>query len=124
VTASSGKDTVQKAVVRVIASELDRRSGPLERAITDVAAHVQAVSAEHDGALAELRRQVSGLQQQLADIQQTQQRILPLLDELAARMRAREADAELVDSAVRGLQSELLDVQGALARHVVAPPGP
>jgi chromosome segregation ATPase len=113
---SSAKGTVQKAAVRVIASELDRRSGAVERAVADLAAHQHAVAAEQDGRLAELRRQMAAVQEQLADVQQTQARLGRMIEELAARVRARELDAGQLDAAVRGLQDELLGVQHEVAR--------
>jgi chromosome segregation ATPase len=112
----STKNRVQQAAVRVIASELDRRTGGVERAITDVAAHQQAITAEQGGVIDELRRQMATVQTQLGDIQQTQARLGRSIDELAARMRAREADADLGDAAIRGLQDELLAVQEQIAR--------
>ncbi len=113
---SAVKGVVQKAAVRVIASELDRRSGGVEQAVTDVNAHLHAVTAEQAGEIAELRRAISAVERHLADIQETQQRLSRVVDELAARVRAREVDADLVDGAVRGLQGELLAVQEQVAR--------
>lgn len=112
---SAMKDNVQKAAVRVIASELDRRSGSVEQAVTDLAAHVHALNAEQAGMIAELRRQMATVQAQLGDVQQTQARVGRTLDELSARVRTREVDADQVMAAVTGLQAELLAAQEQVA---------
>jgi chromosome segregation ATPase len=113
---SAAKGTAQKAAVRVIASELDRRSGPLEQAIRDLTTRMDALAAEQTSSLVELRRHVAALQTQVGDLQRTQASALRATEELAGRVRAREVDANQLDVALRGIQAELLTTQEDLSR--------
>jgi chromosome segregation ATPase len=113
---SAAKGTVQKAAVRVVASELDRRSGPLEQAIRDLTARMDLLAADSFAAAAELRRHVAGLQAQVGDLQRAHAAAGKAMEELAGRVRAREVDANYVDAALRTLQAELLTTQEDLSR--------
>lgn len=94
------RQNVQKAAVRVIASELDRRSGALERAIRDVRTQmneVAAASSARDASIAQLRSMV-------ANLGATQERMSARLDILTGQMTSREHAATTLDDALRGLR--------------------
>ncbi len=94
------RQNVQKAAVRVIASELDRRSATLEQAIRDLRtqmADVAANSAARNSAIDQLQLSVNTLSA-------AQERISNRLDLLTGRITAGEHADIALDDAVRALR--------------------
>jgi phage shock protein A len=94
------RDNVQKVAVRVIASELDRRSGSLEQAIRDLRVQMTQVatdSAGRDTAIAQLQTAVNSLSA-------AQERMSSRIDSLTGRVTAREHADVALDDAVRSLR--------------------
>ena len=113
------RGNMQKAAVRVIASELDRRSGALERALSDLTARVESMSLESrdhrsatDAALARALEHVN-------EVARQQDRLAARLEELTGRMRAREAvDADLMLTTA-DLRTDVAAAQAMLAEITV-----
>ncbi len=117
------RQNVQKAAVRVIASELDRRSGSLEQALRDVREQmneVAAASATRDASLAQMRSMLNNLSA-------SHERITARLDQLGGQMTAREQADFSLDDAVRSLRFDLdatsttvADLQTMIAQSVAS----
>lgn len=94
------RQNVQKVAVRVIASELDRRSAALEQAIRDLRvqmSEVAAGSAARNTALDQLQLSVNTLSA-------AQERISSRLDLLTGRVTAGEQADAVLDDAIRALR--------------------
>lgn len=114
---------VQKAVVRVIASELDRRSAALERAVIDAHTRMDQLT-EQAAASAELAKSArSAAQNMLQSLGAAHERLAARVDELSERVRRGEdvdrahlAELEQLRFDVRDAQAGLGDVTGVLER--------
>jgi chromosome segregation ATPase len=117
------RSIVQKAVVRVISSELDRRSASLEQALRDAHVRLDAATAT----TAATSNAVQGIQRALEtsvqNIGTAQDRMVSRLDELTERVRKGEdvdrshlADLEQLRFDVAAAQSGLADVTGVIER--------
>jgi prefoldin subunit 5 len=113
------RENVQKVAVRVIASELDRRSGSLEQAIRDLRVQMSEVAAEsaaRNAAIAQLQSSVNSLSA-------AQERLTSRLDVLTGRMTAREQAEVKLDDAMRAIRFDhdatttaIADIHAMLAR--------
>jgi chromosome segregation ATPase len=105
------RDQVQKAGVRVIASELDRRAKPIEQALRDLQARIVAIEQrESDPEVARQLRQIVGT------MSAAQDRLGGRVDELGSRMAAREAAHEQLDDALRSLRLDVSAMQSQMAQ--------
>ena len=114
---------VQKAVVRVIASELDRRSAVLEQAVVDAHARIDQLT-QQAAASAEVARSAQSAAQNMAqNLGAAQERLGARIDELSERVRRGEdvdrahlAELEQLRFDVRDAQAGLGNVTGVLER--------
>jgi prefoldin subunit 5 len=102
------KDQVQQVVVRVVASELDRRARPLEQAIRDL--QQRASTIESSGVTLTTEALVP-IQHSVAAVTANNDRVSSSLEGLAARVTAREAADEQLDDAMRILRSDVTALQ-------------
>ena len=109
------RGNVQKAAVRVIASELDRRSGSLERALTDLAARVEAMSVEARDHRASLDARTAAIAAQAEEVARAQDKLATGMQELTARVRARESVDDELGMIVADLRADLGAAQTAIA---------
>lgn len=110
---------VQKATVRVIASELDRRSIPIEDAIRDLQQHIVRL----DAALDAQQKEFESLRNMRANINAAHERMQARLDEAVTRMntnddvgRAHEIDIAQLRFDLDAAQRSLSDLTGVLER--------
>lgn len=114
--AAGMRNNVQKAAVRVIASELDRRSAALEQALTDLTARVESMSIESRDHRAATEASLARALEHVNEVARQQDKLAARLEELTGRVRAREAqDADLLVSTT-DLRTDLSAAQTALAQ--------
>jgi chromosome segregation ATPase len=102
---------VQKATVRVIASELDRRSLPVEEAIRDLQQHVIRI----DAALETQRAEMESLRVMRGTINAAHERLQARLDEAVNRMNGNDDAARLNQSELTQLRFDLEAARRSLA---------
>ena len=114
---------VQKAVVRVISSELDRRSASLEHAVRDAHARMDVTEASTAALATSNAELVRSTQSSLQAIGAAHERMTTRLDELTERIRRGEdadrgavADHEQLRFDVAAAQCGLADVTGVIER--------
>lgn len=109
------RGNMQKAAVRVIASELDRRSGALERALTDLTARVESMSVEARDHRAATEATLARALEHVNEVARQQDRLSARLEELTGRVRAREAIDEELLVITGDLRGDVTAAQSALA---------
>jgi chromosome segregation ATPase len=102
---------VQKATVRVIASELDRRSGPVDQAIRDLQQHVQRI----DAAFETQRLEIESLRSMRGTINAAHERLQARLDEAVVRMNTNDDAARLNQTELTQLRFDLEAARRSLA---------
>jgi chromosome segregation ATPase len=102
---------VQKATVRVIASELDRRAAPVEEAIRDLQQHVIRI----DAALEAQRGEMESLRSMRGTINAAHERLQARLDEAVTRMNTNDDAARLNQSEINQLRFDLEAARRSLA---------
>jgi chromosome segregation ATPase len=102
---------VQKATVRVIASELDRRSAPVEEAIRDLQQHVIRI----DAAIETQRVEMESLRAMRGTINAAHERLQARLDEAVLRMNTNDDAARLNQSELAQLRFDLEAARRSLA---------
>ena len=109
------RNNVQKAAVRVIASELDRRSASLEQALVDLTARVESMSAEGRDHRSATDAALNRALEHVNEIARQQDRLAIRVEELAGRVRAREAVDEELALAIGDVRDDVTAAQAALA---------
>ena len=109
------RNNVQKAAVRVIASELDRRSAGLEQALVDLTARVESMSAEGRDHRSATDAALNRALEHVNEIARQQDRLAIRVEELAGRVRAREAVDEELALAIGDVRDDVTAAQKALA---------
>ncbi len=107
------KDQVQQVVVRVVASELDRRARPMEQAIRDLQQRAASIEA---GGVTLTTEALVPIQHSVAAVTANNDRVSAQLDLLAARITAREAAHEQLDDALRALRADVSAMQNQLGQ--------
>jgi prefoldin subunit 5 len=107
------KDQVQQVVVRVVASELDRRARPMEQAIRDLQQRATSIEA---GGVTLTTEALVPIQHTVAAVTANNDRVSAQLDLLAARVTAREAADEQLDDALRVLRADVSAIQNQLGQ--------
>jgi chromosome segregation ATPase len=102
---------VQKATVRVIASELDRRSGPVDQAIRDLQQHVQRIDATFETQ----RLEIESLRLMRGTINAAHERLQARLDEAVLRMNTNDDAARLNQTELTQLRFDLEAARRSLA---------
>ncbi len=110
---------VQKATVRVIASELDRRAAPTEDALRDLQHHVVRL----DAALDAQQKEFESLRTMRANINAAHERLQARLDEAVTRMntnddvgRAHDVDISQLRFDLEAARTSLGELSGVLER--------
>ena len=109
------RNNVQKAAVRVIASELDRRSASLEQALVDLTARVESMSVEGRDHRSATDAALNRALEHVNEIARQQDRLAIRVEELAGRVRAREAVDEELALAIGDVRDDVTAAQAALA---------
>lgn len=109
------RNNVQKAAVRVIASELDRRSAGLEQALVDLTARVESMSVEGRDHRSATDAALNRALEHVNEIARQQDRLAIRVEELAGRVRAREAVDEELALAIGDVRDDVTAAQAALA---------
>ena len=109
------RNNVQKAAVRVIASELDRRSASLEQALVDLTARVESMSVEGRDHRSATDAALNRTLEHVNEIARQQDRLAIRVEELAGRVRAREAVDEELALAIGDVRDDVTAAQAALA---------
>jgi chromosome segregation ATPase len=109
------KDQVQQVVVRVVASELDRRARPMEQAIRDLQQRASNIEA---GGVSLTTDALVPIQHSVAAVTANNDRVSAKLELLSARVLAREAADEQLDDAVRSLRSDVGALQQQLSQLI------
>lgn len=94
---------VQKATVRVIASELDRRAAPTEDALRDLQHHVVRL----DAALDAQQKEFESLRTMRANINAAHERLQARLDEAVTRMNTNDDVGRAHDVDISQLRFDL-----------------
>ncbi len=94
---------MQKATVRVIASELDRRSTPIEEALRDLQQQVVRL----DAALDAQQKEFESLRTMRANINAAHERLQARLDEAVTRMNANDDVGRSHDVEIAQLRFDL-----------------
>jgi chromosome segregation ATPase len=102
---------VQKATVRVIASELDRRAVPLEEAIRDLQQHIVRL----DAGLESQRAEFESLKAMRANLNAAHDRMQSRLDEAVTRMNHNDDASRLNQSEIAQLRFDLEAARRSLA---------
>ena len=109
------RNNVQRAAVRVIASELDRRSAALEQALVDLTARVESMAVEARDHRSATDASLNRALEHVNEVARQQDRLSARVEELAGRVRAREAvDAELAE-AISDMRTDVTAAQTALS---------
>ena len=120
-SAPSGRmrTAIQKLAVRAVASELDRRSATLEKALADTNRQIAAqgaaqemLSAQIDAANDYVRR----VHEHLGNVESAHQRLMNMHTGLVARIDATEAEHHTVRRGLEGLTGEFEGLREAIAR--------
>ncbi len=102
---------VQKVTVRVIASELDRRSVPIQEAIRDLQQHVVRIDAAHETQ----RVEIESLRVMRGTINAAHERLQARLDEAVTRMNTNDDAARVNQSELTQLRFDLEAARRSLA---------
>ena len=109
------RNNVQKGVIRVIASELDRRSAALEQALVDLTARVESMAVEARDHRSATDAMLHRALEHVNEVARQQDRLSARAEELAGRVRAREAvDVELAE-AISDMRADVTAAQSALS---------
>ena len=109
------RNNVQRAAVRVIASELDRRSAALEQALVDLTARVESMAVEARDHRIATDASLHRALEHVNEVARQQDRLSARVEELAGRVRAREAvDLELAE-AISDMRADVTAAQTALS---------
>ncbi len=109
------KDQVQQVVVRVVASELDRRAQPLEQAIRDLQQRASNIEA---GGVTLTTDALVPIQHSVASVTANNDRVSGHLNLLTTRVTAREAADKQLDDAVRTLRADVTAIQQQLGQLI------
>jgi prefoldin subunit 5 len=107
------KDQLQTVVVRVVASELDRRAKPMEQAIRDLQ---QRASSIESGGVSLTTEALVPIQHAVAAVTAGNDRLGGRIDALNGRLTGREAAHEQLDDAIRSLRSDVTAIQSQLGQ--------
>jgi prefoldin subunit 5 len=107
------KDQLQTVVVRVVASELDRRAKPMEQAIRDLQ---QRASSIESGGVSLTTEALVPIQHAVASVSASSDRVSARVDTLASRVTGREAAHEQLDDAIRLLRADVQAIQSQLGQ--------
>jgi hypothetical protein len=109
------KDQVQQVVVRVVASELDRRARPLEHAIRDLQQRASNIEA---GGVTLTTDALVPIQHSVAAVTANNDRVGGNLELLTARVATTEAAEAHLDDVVRGLQADISALQQQMGQLI------
>jgi septal ring factor EnvC (AmiA/AmiB activator) len=113
------KDGVQKAAVRVIASELDRRSGSLEKAVADVNARIAALGTAQQTLSEQINAAndyVRRVHDHLGSVESAHNRLMTMHTQLVGRLDVSEAERAESQRDLHALVGEVTAMREAFAR--------